>query len=202
MEVLKRSLFTLIAMLFIAISSAQDKVVAFSKSYELEADKQYLAAVSTLKLLKINSYAVNLRIGWLFYLNGNYKESVAYYVKAIQLRPTAIEARFGYILPAAKLKMWKNVAAQYDAILKLDPQNSKANYYRGLMFYNVGEYSKAEPYFDRVEQMYPFDYDIVILSAWNSYFLKRYDKAKLLFNQALLIQPQSASAKEGISLCH
>ena len=98
--------------------------------------------------------------------------------------------------------MWKNVAAQYDAILKLDPQNSKANYYRGLMFYNVGEYSKAEPYFDRVEQMYPFDYDIVILSAWNSYFLKRYDKAKLLFNQALLIQPQSASAKEGISLCH
>lgn len=201
MEILKKYLLGIIALLCVTTSFAQDKVAAFSKSYELEADKQYLSAITPLKQLKINSYAVNLRIGWLFYLNGNYKDAVAYYAKAIQQRPMAIEARFGYILPAAKLKMWKNVAAQYDAILKLDPQNSKANYYRGLMFYNVGEYDKAEPYFDRVEQLYPFDYDIVILSAWNSYHLKKNDKAKLLFNQALLIQPQSASAKEGISLC-
>ncbi|MBR0502882.1 MAG: tetratricopeptide repeat protein [Paludibacteraceae bacterium] len=174
---------------------------AFRKSYAYEESKQYANAINELLSIKTDIYAVDLRLGWLYYLNGDYKNSLLYYAKSIQLRPTSIEARFGYVLPAAKLKAWDKVAAQYDAIIKLDPNNSKANYYRGLMYYNVGEYAKAAPYFDRIENLYPFDYDIVILSAWNCYYLKKIEKAKLLFNQALLIQPSSASALQGLNAC-
>ncbi len=180
---------------------AQKRAEAFRKSYEYESSKDYSHGVDALLALKEDSYAVNLRLGWLYYNMGEYKTSMLRYAKSIQLRPNSIEARFGYVLPAAKLKEWKRVASQYDAILKLDPNNSKANYYRGLMFYNVGEYEKAAPYFDKIEANYPFDYDIVILSAWNNYYLKNIEKARQLFRQALLIQPSSASALQGLKVC-
>ncbi len=196
------SLFVAGCLLFASSSFAAEPTRSsiFAKSYEYESNKQYDQAIEVLKEVKADIYAVNLRLGWLYYCKGNYRVSIMYYSKAIQLRPTSLEARFGYVLPAAKMKDWIKVGKQYDAILKLDPNNTKANYYRGLMYFNVGEYAKAEPYFDKVEHLYPFDYDIVILSAWNSYYLKNKEKAKLLFNQALLIQPSSASAAEGLSL--
>lgn len=185
---------------FSSLAAEPSRSSIFAKSYEFEAKKQYDEAIDLLKQVKADIYAVNLRLGWLYYNKGNYKVSLMYYSKAIKLRPTSIEARFGFVLPAAKMKDWIRVGKQYDAILKLDPNNTKANYYRGLMYFNVGEYAKAEPYFDKVEQLYPFDYDILILSAWNAYYLKNKEKAKILFNQALLIQPGSASAAEGLKL--
>lgn len=201
----KKYVITLLVGLFVSLGAMTvcaepNHSALFAKSYEYEANKQYDEAIEVLKQVKADIYAVNLRLGWLYYLKGNYKISLIYYAKAIQLRPTSIEPRFGYVLPAAKMKDWVKVGKQYDAILKLDPNNTKANYYRGLMFFNVGDYAKAEPYFDRVEALYPFDYDIVILSAWNAYYKKDFAKARSLFNQALLIQPNSASAAEGIGL--
>ncbi len=202
MGILKKLFFTIVVMTLSVGVMAQDiKSEAFRKSYAYEASKQYANAISELLSLRMDTYAVNLRLGWLYYINGDYKNSLFYYSRSIQSRPTSIEARFGYVLPAAKLKAWDKVAAQYEAILKQDPNNSKANYYRGLMYYNIGEYAKAAPYFDRIEALYPFDYDIVILSAWNSYYLKKIEKAKQLFNQALIIQPSSESAMQGIKAC-
>lgn len=184
----------------LSLWAQSDVYSAFSKSYQLEGDGQFAAAAAELEGLKQNTYAVNLRLGWLYYQNGQYTVSLNYYSKAINLQPTSVEARLGYVLPAAKLKAWKNVGAQYDAILKLDPNNYKANYYRGLMYYNMANYKVAANYFDRMCSLYPFDYDVVILSAWNSYYLKDMEKSKSLFEQALLIQPNSSSAKEGRNL--
>ena len=181
MEVLKCTILSLFVLLLSQFSVAQDaRSEAFAKSYEYEGTKQYDNAINALLSLKSDIYAVNLRLGWLYYNKGDYKTAMSHYAKSIQLRPTSIEARLGYVLPAAKLKLWDKVGGQYDAILKIDPNNSKANYYRGLMYYNVGEYSKASQYLDRIESLYPFDYDIVILSAWNSYFLNKKEKAKKL----------------------
>jgi len=36
-----------------------------------------------------------------------------YYQKAITLKPYAIEARFGYILPASAVSNWSKVEEQY-----------------------------------------------------------------------------------------
>ena len=201
MEFLRKTIITVLCCCTVMMVQAQSRSEAFSKSYQYEASKNYSEAIAVLENLKTDIYAVDLRLGWLYYCKGEYKTSMDYYAKSVRLRPSSIEARFGYVLPAAKLKEWDKVGAQYDAILKLDPANSKANYYRGLMFYNVGQYETAAQYLDRIEAMYPFDYDIVILSAWNCYYLKRMEKAKQLFNQALLIQPTSASALQGLKAC-
>ena len=186
----------------VAYSQTEDAIIeCFQKSYKLENGGKYAAAIDELKKVKADTYMINVRLGWLSYLAGEYKKATEYYAKAISLRPRSIEARLGYVLPAAKLKAWKNVGDQYDAILSIDPGNYKANYYRGLMYYNQSNYTKASTYINKLEELYPFDYDAVILAAWTTFHLNNKQKAKLLFIQAKTIQPASESAAEGLKMC-
>ncbi len=202
MDFLKKSILLLAICLTQQVLADDDIIVQFQKSYKLESEGKYTNAIQELKKVKADSYSLNLRIGWLSYLAGNYKEAESYYAKAILLRPSSIEARLGFVLPAAKLKEWDKVGIQYDAVLRIDPNNYKANYYRGLMFYNVGNYKQASQYLNKIVELYPFDYDAVILTGWNEYFMKNKQRAKSLFIQAKLIQPNSASADEGLKKCN
>jgi len=74
---------------------------AFAASYKHETDGDYTKAADILrKEYDEFSYEINLRLGWLTYLNGSFTESSAFYSKAIQLMPLSIEARLGFVLPA------------------------------------------------------------------------------------------------------
>lgn len=53
---------------------------------------------------------------------------------------------------------------------------------------------------EKVANMYPFDFDAVILLAWINLKMEDYRKAKILFNKSLLIIPGNTSALEGLEL--
>jgi hypothetical protein len=48
--------------------------------------------------------------------------------------------------------------------------------------------------------LYPFDYDGLLMLAWTSYFTGNYNQAKVLFNKVKLYNPGDASANEGLQL--
>jgi tetratricopeptide (TPR) repeat protein len=209
METLKmKTLITLsivLVMLFAKSSFAQDNSAAlqeaFSSSYTLEKAGDYTKAAEALKkVYDEKSYEINLRLGWLIYEGGNFTESAAYYMKAINLMPYGIEARFGYVYPATALGNWDAVISQYQEILKTDPQNTTANYKLGSIYYGKAKYLEALPYFEKVVNLYPFDYDSLLMYAWSSYRLGKLREAKVLFNKALLNRPKDASATEGLGL--
>ena len=125
--------------LFSSLSIAQNDnlIEAFTKSYQYEKNGNYTAAISTLKNVYLeDSYECNLRLGWLTYNAGLYQESISYYQKAINLMPVSIEARLGYVYPAAAFGNMTNVILQYKKILEIDPQNSLANYKLGYIYYD------------------------------------------------------------------
>jgi tetratricopeptide (TPR) repeat protein len=174
---------------------------AFASGYVSETAGNYSKAIESLKAVyDYNSYEMNLRLGWLSYLNGSYPESLNYYQKALELKPIALEAKFGYVLPAAALGNWESVKTQYQEILKIDPQNTVANYRLGYIFYNSLNYSEAVKYFEKVVNLYPFDYDALLMFAWTNYQLGKLREAKVLFNKVLLNTPGDASALEGLQL--
>jgi tetratricopeptide (TPR) repeat protein len=77
---------------------------AFQESYIQEATGDFSSAINSLKTVyDEKSYEVNLRLGWLSYEAGLFTESVAYYNKAIELMPYAIEPRFGVVYPGAAM---------------------------------------------------------------------------------------------------
>jgi tetratricopeptide (TPR) repeat protein len=184
-----------------AQSDLKNLQVAFENSYSMEAKADYSRAIKTIKdVYQENSYEINLRLGGLLYLSGLHIESISYYQKAMKLKPYAIEPKFGSVFPSAALGNWTQVIYQYQEILKIDPQNTLANYRIGLIYYNKQDYTKAEKFLEKVVNLYPFDYDANLLYGWINLKLGKFREAKILFNKVLLHKPKDASALEGLSL--
>lgn len=174
---------------------------AFGESYQLEASGDYAGAIEKLqRVYREESYELNLRLGWLSYLSGNFTVSSAYYEKAVALQPFSLEARFGYVYPLSAAGKWNLVKEQYLKMLEIDPMNSTVNYRLGLILYNSEDYPSALKYFEKVVNAYPFDYDGTIMYAWTHFKLGKLREAGILFNKALLMSPGDASANEGLRL--
>lgn len=175
--------------------------IAFKKSYDFEYIGDYSGAIDELKkVYDEESYEINLRLGWTTYMAGFFTESTAYYQKSIDLKPLSIEAKLGFIYPASALGNWEQVKKQYINILEIDPQNSLVNYRLGSIYYGNEDYTSALQYFEKVVNLYPFDYDGLLMYAWTNLKLGKYREAEVLFNKVLMNQPTDASAKEGLLL--
>lgn len=195
-----------VILLLIPLSSlmAQEKNTlpdVFSSSYTYEGKGEYTKAIDVLKkVYDETSYEINLRLGWLTYEAGMFTESAAYYNKAIAIKPMAIEAKLGFALPASATGNWDQVLTRYNEILKLDPNHYLTNYRMGSIYYGKKDYQTAFRYFERIVNLYPFDYDALIMTAWTYFQLGKLREAKALFQKALLNRPGDSSALEGLGL--
>ena len=114
--------------------------------------------------------------------------------------PMSIEAKLGFCLPASALGNWEQIKTQYIEILKIDDKNYTANYRMGMILYGKQKYTEAFKYFEKIANLYPFDYDALLMYAWEHYRLQKPREAKVLFNKVLLNKPGDTSALEGLSL--
>jgi len=203
MENLKSIILSAFAVLFCNILVAQQDTKiqqAFSESYKAESASNYTQGISNLKAVySADNYAVNVRLGWLYLLSKQYNESVSYYDKAIKLKPYAIEAKFGMIKALNALESWDRVKEQYEAILKIDDQNTTALYWLGVLFYNRKDFDNAAKNFEKIVNLYPMDYGSVIMLAWTKFYQGKKADAKILFNHALVLSPDDTSALTGLN---
>ncbi|MES2132295.1 MAG: tetratricopeptide repeat protein [Bacteroidota bacterium] len=192
------------AMLFVGISKlhAQSSLsAAFAKSYEYEAKQNYNEAAKVIKeVYDKGSYESNLRLGWLYYKGGMYKESLLYYKIATELMPYSVEAKLGYVYPASALGNTNELITQYTKILEIDPQNTTANYWMGIIHYNKKEYALAFKYFEKIVNLYPVNYEGLLMFGWVNLRLGKTREAKILFNKVMLLYPSDKSALEGLEL--
>lgn len=197
------------SMLIVAIVStstmlfSQDKSLqqAFKDSYTHEAKGDYSQAAKDIQNVYVeNNYEINLRLGWLKYMAGMFTESVAYYEKAIKLKPMSEEARLGIVNPTSSLGNWDQVIMHYNKIMEINQGQTTILYRLGLIYYNRSEFSKAYTYFEKLVNLYPFTYDGLIMYAWTNFKLGKTNEAKVLFNKILLLSPDDTSALEGLSL--
>lgn len=203
MDILKKTLLAclLLCGFFATAQDYQKNMKAFEASYAAEGKGEYTAAIDAIKAIYAeNSYEINIRLGWLHYVSGRFADALPYYQKSIELMPLSVEARLGYVNPAAALGNWAQVEKQYNEILTIDPHNSTVNYRMGLLHYGRGAYQTALNYFSKVINLYPFDYDTAIMVGWSQLKLGRMREAKVMFQKALLMKPNDSSALEGLGL--
>ncbi|MBF9219762.1 tetratricopeptide repeat protein [Hymenobacter ruricola] len=181
-----------------AAARAQDQAAAFASSYAAEAKADYADAIAPLKAIYTGTYEQNLRLGWLYFLAKNYTAAAAHYQKAVEQRPYAIEPKFGLIKPLNALGQVEKMLGLYTDVLKVDPQNTQANYWAGVIYLNRKAYGPAARYFERVVNLYPFDYDSNISLAWAYLNLGKKAEARALYTKALLIRPGDAAATAGL----
>ena len=203
METLKMLFIAIVSTLAIGELRAQTDTKiqeAFAKSYKSELAGNFNVSVSEVRsVYQTENYSINARLGWLLFLSKQYTESVNYYDKAIKLKPYAIEARFGMIKALNALESWDKVKEQYEAILRIDNQNTTSLYWLGVLLYNRKDYGNAAKNFEKIVNLYPMDYGSVIMLAWTRLYQEKNADAKVLFNQALLLSPNDSSAILGLN---
>ncbi len=182
------------------VALAQNVKSAWEQSYVAEAAGDYAKAIQLLATNGDKSYMTLLRLGYLHHLAGQYVESMHFYQQCITLMPYAIEPRLGYVNPAAAVNNWADVRRQYEEILKIDPKQTLVLYRMGLIHYNLGEYPKALSYFEKVANLYPADYDTLLMYAWTQLQLGKKNEARVLFEKVLLLRPSDESALQGLGL--
>lgn len=202
---MKKIALTIVSLIFTTCLFAQENLdnvlKAFSQSYTLETKGDYAGAIKELvAIYSPDSYEQNVRLGWLSYEAGKFTESVAYYEKALALKPLSEEARMGIVYPASALGNWDQVLNQYIKILENNPANTTVNYRIGNIYYERKDYAKAYTYFEKVVNLYPFGYDALLMYAWTNFKLGKTREAKVLFNKVLMLSPNDTSATEGLGL--
>lgn len=122
----------------------------------------------------------------------------AHYQKAVEQRPYAIERKMGLIKPLNALGQAEKMLSTYESILQVDPQNTQANHWTGVIYLNRKAYGPAARYFEHVVNLYPFDYDSTISLACTYLNLGKKAEARALYTKALLIRPGDAAATAGL----
>lgn len=186
-------------------SQANDeRISAFNKSINLALKQNYFQA--TTELLNIyknhsNDYLINLRLGYLYYLQNKYDESIKYYKKAIELASkNSLEPFLGLTLPYAGKENWNEVEKIYQKILSIDPKNYTANLRLGQIYFNRKDYGKAEKYLIKVYNYYPSDYEANLYLGWTYFYLNKKSDAKKHFVYTLMVSENDKSALEGLRL--
>ena len=196
----KITLFAIVVLFTNVLKAQNTPQDFFSRSYAYEKALNYQGAITMIQsIYQPTSYEMNLRLGYLHYLSAKYADAISYYEKAINIMPNSIEARLGYILPAAATDKWDDVVKQYNAILVIEPRNSYVNYNLATIHYNRKNYTEAYKHFEIVYNLYPFDYGDMLMFAWSNYQVGKAKEAKVLFEKVLLNSPYDKSALDGIA---
>lgn len=174
---------------------------AFQRSYDLEAQGLYAAALTALEQAAAPrpSYLFALRRGWLLYLAARHDEAIVAYRQAIAAAPKAVESRLGLMLPQMALRRWQDALSTGEEILALDADNYLAASRRAFCLYNLGRFPQAESAYAGVLQLYPADVEMGAGLGWS--LLKQGKKAAAAeqFRRVLSVAPVNGSARTGLA---
>ncbi|MBI4676503.1 MAG: tetratricopeptide repeat protein [Elusimicrobia bacterium] len=191
-----------VALCFAGKVLAQDALTdAFYASYTAESQKNVSGAITALKAVEPaerDSYVLNLRLGWLSYLAGLWNESIAYYQRAADLAPEAIEPLQGVILPLAAAGKTTEIAKTHQDIIKLDPNNYRSLSQLAWRSYLSKDYKKAAGHYARLVKLHPTDTEMLLGLGYSQKLGGALDEAKKQFQRVLLLSPRNPRALEGL----
>ncbi len=172
---------------------------AYKRSYNYEAIVDYDNAIKALALVLDEyptGYTVNLRLGWLHYLNQQYANSIRYYQQAMKAIPFSTEAKLGYSLPLLAQEKYSDVESVMNKIISVDFYNYPANLRLAFVLRMQEKYDLAEKVADRMLAFYPIDVPFLTEQALTKDALDDDDKAMAIFWDVLVLDPDNLTAKK------
>ena len=173
---------------------------ALAASYQHEAAAQYPEAIADLSGLTSNKrdYLVNLRLGWLNYLNGAHADSLQCYKNAVLAAPKSLEPRLGGLLPLLALGRYADAEIAAREALRLDPSNYYGNLRLAYALRMQLKFAPAEQIDRQMLLLYPTDTRFLLEMGLCQWGQKQTAEAQKTFKQVLLVDPQNADAKQSL----
>ena len=173
---------------------------SYFKSYDYEKVGRYQEAIKVLVPLYNkypNGYTLNLRFGWLFYLNKNYKDGITYYNKAALLKPYSIEPKLGLIKIYLNMYQYQKAETVGNAILKVDYYNYYGNFYTIKALIYQKKYASALKISKKMLAIYPTDITFLeelatIYKATKSQYLQQ------VYEDILILDPNNVLVRSNL----
>ena len=177
----------------------QEIAKAYKESYLYEKIGDYKNAIRVLMpIYKAypNGYTINLRLGWLYYLWGKYDNSIFHYKKADKAIPTSVESKLGLSLPLMAQEKWGDVEIVLYRVLNLDYYNYYGNLRLCIVLEKEKKYKLQKAIALKMLRIYPTSVPFLVELAKSYYHLGDKEKAKKLFEDILILDPENLTAKE------
>ena len=176
-----------------------DPAAVYSLSYSFERAGDYkraAEAMAPLYRLYPRGYSLNLRLGWLAYLQGAQANSVGYYKAASSILPESFDAKLGLVLPLIALERYEEGERVLEEILKIDYFNYYANLRLSYLLRLQGKPKLALAVVNRLLPLYPSD--VLVLGEWaeNLVALKQNQEALRVLKDIQILDPTNLRAGE------
>jgi tetratricopeptide (TPR) repeat protein len=172
---------------------------AYHKSYNYEKIENYNNAVKALMPVYKeygNTYTVNVRLGWLYYLQKKYANSLEHYRKAIQIAPVSLEAKSSRLLPLLAQERYAEVEKEAFGILKVDHFNYYGNMRLAYALRRQKKLDTAEQVTLKMLALYPLDITFLSEYALVKHAQGDIKTAVKTFASVIILDPENVTAKD------
>ena len=199
---MKKLTFVLLMVLIVATTScattSQTIEGAYKRSFTYEKSRDLKDAIRA--LLPVykkypDGYTVNLRLGWLYYLKGNYANSEFHYKKALKVFPYSAEAMLGLSLPYMAQKRWKDTEILMYKLIKIDFYNYYGNLRLAYVLNQEKKYSDAIKVEQKMLKLYPTDINFLTQLGLSYLYSGNKKYALDIFSNILILDPENITAK-------
>jgi len=135
-------------------------------------------------------------MGWLYYLNQNYANSLEHYNKAKTISPYSLEAKLGYSLPLLAQQKYDQVEAETYQILNFDYYNYYGNLRLAFALRMQGKLELAEKITSKMLTIYPIDVSFLLEYGLVKYAQGDKETAVKTFIDVQILDPENVTAKE------
>ncbi len=172
---------------------------SYYQSYNYEKMGNYRDAIRALSPVYNaypNGYTVNLRLGWLYYLDKNYANSITHYKTSRNIAVGAIEPLLGMSLPLMAQQKWTKVEKLMYEVLKKDYYNYYGNFRLSIALRMEKKYNLAEKVIRKMLGLYPTDVNFLVELGMVLKAKTQTKEATAVFASVLILDPQNVVAKE------
>jgi tetratricopeptide (TPR) repeat protein len=197
-------IFLLFGLLFSQLSfatSSGDYPVIY-ESYTLEAQGKISPAIAKMTQLYVKSsddYFINYRLGWLFSIDGKYKNAIDHYKKAGAKKPQSLEPWLALSLLSINLGEWQSAAAYSEEVIKRNPDSYYGNLRYIMASIRLKDYAHALEKVESILQSYPLDPIFLEQKAYSLAESGKTEEAKKAVMELILISPSNVYAKTFMS---
>ncbi|WP_456401102.1 tetratricopeptide repeat protein [Persephonella sp.] len=200
---MRKILLLLFILIFSNVLAEEKKDIdikgAYYRSYQYEKVGDYENAIKSLMVLYKkypDGYTINLRLGWLYYLNKNYSNSIYHYEKAMKIVPSSIEAKLGLTLPLLAQGKYGDVEKICYQIISTDYFNYYGNLRLSIVLRLGKKLDTAVEVVNKMLSLYPTDVNFLTELGIIRYLQGEYGQAKYIFNDILILDPENVTARE------
>ncbi|MBN1968519.1 MAG: hypothetical protein JXR48_07795 [Candidatus Delongbacteria bacterium] len=175
----------------------------YSESYKFEKAQNYTEAIRAMMDVYNsypNTYTVNYRLGWLFYLNGNYANAKKHLNASLLVNPSSVEVMNTIALVYAAQEEWLALEELTLQVMKIDYYNHYANYWNVYSLKMQKKYDLGEKAARKMLAIVPASITFLSELGEIMYFSEKYEDSYSLFNSVIILDPYNQAAKYYLNL--